>query len=132
MSSPTQYPLSIIITWLFSFPIWVRFMNPPWDFLITQFIWVCVLLHGYPVLYHLCPLISEYIPWVSFYLWVISLRRYINSHYIHLPENFMIPLFLIAQCHCVDVPHFLYPFFTWGTSKLFPVAGYLQIELLWT
>jgi hypothetical protein len=28
--------------------------------------------------------------------------------------------------HCVDVPHFLYPFFSWETSRLFLVSEYYE------
>jgi hypothetical protein len=28
--------------------------------------------------------------------------------------------------HCIDVPHFLYPFFNWGKSRWFPVTGYYE------
>jgi hypothetical protein len=32
--------------------------------------------------------------------------------------------------HCADVPHILYPFFNWGTSRLFQFL--VLIKLLWT
>ena len=28
--------------------------------------------------------------------------------------------------HYVDVSHFLYPFFSWGTPRLFPVSSYYE------
>lgn len=28
--------------------------------------------------------------------------------------------------HCVNLPHILYLFFCWGTSRLFPVSGYYE------
>jgi hypothetical protein len=35
---------------------------------------------------------------------------------------------LLIHCllHCVNVPHFLYPFFCWGTSGFFPASGYYK------
>jgi hypothetical protein len=50
----------------------------------------------------------EYIPCVLFCIWITSLRM-IFSSYIHLPKNFMKPLFLTAVCkcvHCVNVDIF--------------------------
>ena len=35
--------------------------------------------------------------------------------------------------YCVNVPHFLYPFFSWGESRLFVCRFWLlKIKLLWT
>jgi hypothetical protein len=31
--------------------------------------------------------------------------------------------------HCVNVPHFLYPFLCWGTSGLFPASSYRAIVI---
>jgi hypothetical protein len=40
---------------------------------------------------------------------------------------------LVSNCwivfHCVDVPHFLYSFFSWGTSRLFPVSACYEHSL---
>ena len=30
---------------------------------------------------------------------------------------------------CVNIPHFLYPFFHWGTSGLFPASGMFQAAI---
>jgi hypothetical protein len=63
-------------------------------------------------------------PCVFFCDWVASLRI-IFSRTIHLPKNFMKSLFLIVF-HCVNVPHFLYPFLCWRTSGFFSASGYYK------
>jgi hypothetical protein len=37
---------------------------------------------------------------------------------------FVLFLYSWMVFHCGNVPHFLYPFFGWGTSRLFLVSGY--------
>ena len=57
---------------------------------------------------------SEYIPCLSFWVWVTSLRMFFSSS-IHLPANFKMSFFYgWVILHCIIVPHFLYPFFCWG------------------
>ena len=53
------------------------------------------------------------------------------SNDIHLTGNFKVPFFVLfffcwVVVHCVNIPHFLYPFFWWGASKLLPVSGYYK------
>ena len=76
---------------------------------------------------------SEYILCLSFWVWITSLRMFFFFVFvfcsIHLPPNFKMSLFC-CYCysrivlHCVNVPHFLYPFFSWGASRLFPGSDY--------
>ena len=80
-----------------------------------------------PVFYGWYPLKSEYIPCMSFGGWVTSLRIIISSS-THLPAKFMSWFFIRwIVFHCIDVPHFPYPFFSWGTSRLFLVSGYYEV-----
>ena len=62
---------------------------------------------------------------MSFWFWVTLLRMIFPS-YIHLPEKLRMSLFLNSWVvfHCVNEPHFLYPFFCCGTSGLFPASSY--------
>jgi hypothetical protein len=72
---------------------------------------ICELYLGYSELLGYYPLISECIPCVFFCDWITSLRIIFSSS-THLPVNFMKSLFF-DRCvvfHCVNVPHFLYPF----------------------
>lgn len=34
-----------------------------------------------------------------------------------------------AILHCISITHFLYPFLSWGTSRLFPVFSYCEVKL---
>ena len=49
-----------------------------------------------------------------------------------LSKNFIKSLFFNSWVvlHCVNVPHFLYPFLCWGTSGFFPASGYYNKKLL--
>ena len=62
---------------------------------------------------------------MSFWFWVALLRMIFPS-YIHLPEKLRMSSFLNSWVvfHCVNEPHFLYPFFCCGTSGLFPASSY--------
>ena len=62
---------------------------------------------------------------MSFWFWVALLRMIFPS-YIHLPEKLRMSSFLNSWVvfHCVNEPHFLYPFFCFGTSGLFAASSY--------
>ena len=68
---------------------------------------------------------SECIWYLSFWICVTSLNMMFSSS-IPLPENFKMPLFFLCYVvlHCVNVPHFPYPFFSQGAFRLFPGSGY--------
>jgi hypothetical protein len=63
---------------------------------------------------------------ISFWVWVTSLRIFSSS--IHLPVKLRMSSFLNSWIifHCVNELHFLYPFFSWGTSGLFPASDYYK------
>ena len=65
---------------------------------------------------------SQYIPYLSFGVWVTSLRMVLSSS-IHLPANFKMSLFFTAL---LNVPYFPFPFFGWWASRLVPVSGYYK------
>ncbi|CAO2635510.1 hypothetical protein LEMLEM_LOCUS23134, partial [Lemmus lemmus] len=48
------------------------------------------------------------------------------SSSIHFPAKFKLSLFFFCcvVLHCVDVPHFSYPFFNGRAFRLFPSSGY--------
>jgi hypothetical protein len=71
---------------------------------------------------------------ISIYQWVHTMHVLLGLGYlaqnifyisIHLPAKFMMSLFFNSwtEFHCVTEPHFLYPFFGWGTSESFPASG---------
>ena len=56
---------------------------------------------------------------LSFWVWVTSLKMTFSSS-IHLPENSRCYYFFCyVVLHCVNIPHFSYPFFSWGAFRLF-------------
>jgi hypothetical protein len=65
-------------------------------FILLEFHMVCEVCLGYSKLLGKYPLISEWIPSVFFCDCVILLRMILSSS-IHLPKNFMKPLFLIPE-----------------------------------
>jgi hypothetical protein len=65
-------------------------------FLSSKLHMVCGLYHGHYELLGYYPFISEFIPRVFSCVWVTSLRMMFSSS-IHLPENFINSLFLIAE-----------------------------------
>ena len=64
-------------------------------------------------------------------IWLTSLSTLISIHFHPFPWKFYDALVFHSWIvsYCVDELHFHYPFLSWGTSRLFPVSGYL---LLWT
>ena len=53
---------------------------------------------------------SEYILYLSFWVWATSLRMFLSSS-VHLPANLKVSLFYCCVAlHCINVSHFLYPF----------------------
>ena len=81
---------------------------------------------GYFELLGWYPLITECTPCVFFCDWVTSLRMIFSSS-IHLPKSFINSFFNSwVVFHYVNVPHFLYPFFCWGTSGFFPASSYYK------
>ena len=63
---------------------------------------------------------------MSFWFWDTSFRMIVSSS-IHFPAKLMI---LVLNrwiiFHCVNEPHFLHPFFIWGTSWLSPASSYYK------
>lgn len=87
---------------------------------------------GYHLLNDDYPLISEYIPYLAFWVWVTWLRM-IFSGSIHLPVNFIMSFFLTlnnkVMLYCVSASHFLYPFCCWETVILFPGFCYYKLSM---
>ena len=112
-----------------NFPICVRLVHPPW---------------GPP--YYLVSLGLRIVAWLSCILWLMSTQNQVHTIHVFLAPSyftqddilkfhpfackihdvFVLNSWIIFQC--VDVPYFLYPFFSWVTSRYFQ----LQIKLLWT
>ena len=67
---------------------------------------------------------SEYIWYLSFWVWVTSLNM-MFSRSIHLPEKsqHVVIFFCCVVLHCVNVPHFPYPFFGQGALSCFQVLA---------
>ena len=86
----------------------------------------CILYLGYPKFLGYYPLISEYILCEFLCDWVTSFRIYppgpsicLGISKIHFFNSWVV-------FHCVNVPHFLYPFLCWGASVFFPASGYYK------
>jgi len=96
MPSPTQFPPSLHLWYLFYFAFWERVNHspsaPP---CYLACLGLCVVTQLSCTLW-LLQLLSEYIPCVYFWVWVTS-RRMVFSSYIHLPEKFLMSLFLIGK-----------------------------------
>lgn len=63
---------------------------------------------------YLISALSEYIPWLSIWVWLISLKRVLSIS-THLRANFKMSLFLYCQVvfHCVnEIYIFFYPSFS--------------------
>jgi hypothetical protein len=113
------------------FPFWLRFTHPPLGppyYLVSLGLWIltwisCTLCWKFSIC---CKCVdTKYV----FRVWVTSLMiifsSFVSKFHDVLAFNNRIAF------HCVDIPHFLYPSFSWGTSRLLSVR-LLQINLLWT
>ena len=69
---------------------------------------------------------------ISTYEWVHKVIVFLGLSYLIQDDFFLAPSsFLeISWCHFfnfwVNMPHFPYPFFSWGSSRLFPGSGYYK------
>ena len=69
---------------------------------------------------------SEHMLYLSFMVWVTSLRMFFSSS-IHLYANFNMTFFHSwVVLYCIHVLHFLYPCFGWEAPRLFPGSGYYK------
>jgi hypothetical protein len=110
--------LSCIVFFVCLFVLFVCFVCLFCFFLVFGFLFFFVFCYRL--------LISEYIPCVFFYYWVISLRMILSSS-IYLSVNFKVIVFNSLDIfHCVNVTHFLYLFLCWDTSELFPTSDYYK------
>jgi hypothetical protein len=66
--------------------------------------------------YHACPFVSD-LPHSGWYYLVL---------FICLQISWIIIFKSWVVLSCVNLPHFLSPFFCWGTSGLFPASGYYK------
>ena len=67
----------------------------------------------------LCSFLSE-LPHIIHSGWYAQ----VPSICLQISLNFMKFLFLIAEFHCVNISHFLYPSLCWRTSGFFTASGY--------
>ena len=75
-----------------------------------------------------CTLWPSTYKWVhTMYVWVTSLRIIFSTNisYSFACKNHYVLVFIsFVVFHFVNEPHFLYPFFSWGTSRSFPISGF--------
>jgi hypothetical protein len=100
-----------------------------WAFLLVWFLWVCGLECRYYVFYGQYPLINEYMPCMSFwvslsYLTQDGILKFCPSFACKAHDIFVFSSWIVF--HCIDTPHFTYPLFSWGTSRLLPASGYFK------
>jgi hypothetical protein len=121
--SPIQFPLTIHLWWLFSFPYWVRSLHSPFR------IYLLPSLFGSIV----CSLVILNIWVMSTYKWVHSTHAILDP--IYLTQDDILKFYPIHDVfvfnswilfNFVHVPNFLYSFFNWGISRLFPVSSYYK------
>ena len=114
-SSPIQFPLSIHLWCLFSFPFWIRFsyvpLGPPY-YPVSLGLWIVAWLS------YTLWLISSYqwvhtIPLVSFWVWVTSLRMIFFSS-IHCNK--------CSQLNYLFSHHHLLPYFIISFLRQYPVG----------
>jgi hypothetical protein len=129
-ASPTQFPLSIYLWWLFCFPFWVRFRH--------RHLWPLY----YPVSLSLC--IAAWLPCT---LWLISTCRWVYTTCLFLAQGYLnqddilwfspfaskirdVFVFdILITFHWVDASQYIYPFFSWGISSLF-VCFFLFLAIM--
>jgi hypothetical protein len=122
--SPTQFPLSIHLQWLFSFPIWVRLKRPslePPYYPVSLSLWI--------------------VAWLSWTLWLMSTYKWVPTMSVCLALSYLIRDDILkfhlfswkihddfvfnswTVFYCVAIPYFLYQFFSWGTSGCFQLLA---------
>lgn len=63
---------------------------------------------------------------VAIHGWLLSLDT-MFSKFIHVAcISISFPFYHHVIFHCVDTPHFLYPFIRWWTFRSFPIFGYMN------
>jgi hypothetical protein len=128
-------------------PIPSSFQFPPWNCPL----WV--LCSPFSLRFkhaHLClnsclvSLVLWSVAWVSYILWLIFIYKWVHTMYDFLALGYftqdnILKIYLSAyKIHsvfrfsiwilflCVDISHFLYLFFSWGTSRWILVSGYYK------
>ena len=72
--------------------------------------------------YNTCSSLTDFSLTSIMFSWFICIITCIN----------ILPSFDWIIFHCVDIPHFVYPFISWRTFGWFLLFGYKWIMLLWT
>ena len=120
-------PLFIHFRWLFILPLWVRFthmaLGPPYS-PVSLGLWIVTFLACTLYLMSTCKWVLTI--WVLQALHTLSQDDSLKFHPFTCKIH---DIFIFNSCivfQCADVLHFLYPFFSWGTSQLFLASGYSE------